>query len=224
MSEPRFIFNTVGYQNGANTFNDYVENQDAQNNAAATGNTFKFRTDADRMKALIGTKGKPRLSGYYDGLYATIYALTVTQDGATLPSINGPGGTGWGKQLWSGPIQSINIEDGYFQTRTGVANYVGLQIAGYIYSPVATTIQFETISDDGNVVTLNGVNVISAWAYQGPTKTTSASVALNAGYNPFRILYFEGAVTGILQFQYRIGTGPAKTSLLCDCFYNYKQL
>jgi len=221
MSEPRFIFNTIDYQNGANTFNNYVENQDAVNNAAATGNTFKFRTDADRMKALIGTKGKSRLSGYYNGLYVTLYAITVTQP--TLPSINGPGGSGWGGQLWSGPIQAININDEYLQKRTGLGNYVGVKISGYIYSPVATTIQFQTVSDDGVVVTLNGVNVITAWIYQGPTKNTSAVVDLNPGYNSFSILFFEGAGGAVLQFNYSIAGGPPILNL-CDCFYNYKQM
>jgi hypothetical protein len=223
MSEPRFIFNTVDYQNGANTFNNYVENQDAVNNAAATGNSFKFRTDADRMKALLGTKGKSRVSGYYNGLYASIFALTVLQNGSTLPSISGPGGTGWGRKLWSGPIQAININDEYLQKRTGLSDYLGIQISGYIYSPVATTIQFQTLSDDGAVVTLNGVNVISAWIYQGPTKNTSAIVNLNPGYNPISILYFEGAGGSVLQFNYSIAGSPAILNL-CDCFYNYNQM
>jgi hypothetical protein len=224
MSDPRFIFNTIDYQNSANTFNNYVENQNAQNNAAATGRSFQFRTDADRMKSLLGNKGKPRLSGYYDGLYASIYALTVVQNGSTLPSSNGPGDTGWGKQLWSGPITYVNIDDTYLQTRTGGSDYLGVQLSGYIYSPVTTTIQLETVSDDGVVVSLNGTNVISAWLYQGPTRTTSAVVTLNAGYNPIIMFYFEGGGGSVFQFQYRIGEGPAKRSLLCDCFYNYRQM
>jgi hypothetical protein len=224
MSDPRFIFNTIDYQNSANTFNNYVENQNAQNNAAATGRSFQFRTDADRMKSLLGNKGKPRLSGYYDGLYASIYALTVAQTGSNLPSINGPGSTGWGKQLWSGPISYVNIDDAYLQKRTGVSDYLGVQLSGYVYSPVATTVQFETTSDDGAAIYLNGSLVLNAWIYQGPTITTSAVVALNPGYNPINLFYFEGGGGAVLQFQYLIGSGPAKRSLLCDCFYNYRQM
>lgn len=224
MSEPRFIFNTIDYQNGANTFNNYVENQNAQNNAAATGRSFQFRTDADRMKSLLGNKGKPRLSGYYDGLYASIYALTVLQNGSTLPSINGPGGTGWGRQLWAGPLTSINIADSFLQQRTGLADYLGIAISGYIYSPVATTVQFETITDDGGAIYFNGALALNAWAYQGPTKTTSAVLTVNPGYNPITILFFEGSVSCIFQFQYRLGGGAPQQSLLCNCFYNYNQM
>lgn len=225
MSEPRFIFNTLGYQNSANTFNNYVNSVNAASNAPATGNSFKFATDADRMKYLIGTKGQPRVSGYYNGLYASIYALTVTQNGSTLPSINGPGDTGWGRQLWAGPLtDAINIGDSFLLQKSGLQNYVGVQIAGYLYSPVATTIVFETISDDGAAIYFNGALVINAWAYQSPTKTTSASLTLNVGYNPIRILYFEGAGGSEFRFSYSIASGPVVNSLSCDCFYNYNQL
>jgi hypothetical protein len=225
MSEPRFIFDTVDYQNGANTFNNYVNNVNATNNAAATGNSFQFRTDADRMKYLTGTKGKPRLSGYYDGLYAALYALTVVQNGSTIPSINGPSGFGWGNQLWAGPItDAVNITDSYLHKRAGISDYVGIKIAGYIYSPVATTIVFKTVSDDGVAVYFNGQLVINAWIYQGPTTTTSASVTINPGYNPITILFFEGAVSCTFQFTFKIANNPEVQTLSCGCFYNYAQL
>lgn len=224
MSDPRFIFNTVDYQNSANSFNNYVNTVNTISNAPVTGNTFKFQTDADRMKYLIGTKGQSRSSGYYDGFYLTLYKLTVVQNGSTLPSINGPGNAGWGQLLWQGPIQaSINIEDNFLTTRTGQGDYVGIQIAGYIYSPVATTVTFQTVTDDGGAVYLNGNLVLNAWAYQGPTTTTSGLLNLNAGYNPIRILFFEGAVTCIFKFSYTI-TGGTTQSIGCDCFYNYANL
>lgn len=226
MSEPRFIFNTIDYQNAANSFNNYVDNVNARNNAAATGNGFKFRTDADRMKYLLGTKGKPRLSGYYNGLYASIYALTVVQNGSTLPSINGPGGTGWGTQLWSGPITDVvNITDLYLQQRTSRADYLGVQLSGYIYSDVASTITFTIVSDDGGAVYFNNQLVINAWAYQGPTTTVSAAVPINPGFNPINILFFEGSVSCIFQFSFKIGSNPVQRVLSCgNCFYNYRQM
>lgn len=225
MSEPRFIFNTVDYQNGANTFNNYVNTVNATNNAAVTGNSFQFRTDADRMKYLTGTKGKPRVSGYYPGLYATIYRLTVVQNGSTLPSINGPGNAGWGQSLWAGPIPDVvNISDTYLQQRSGNADYLGVQIAGYIYSDSRTTIVFQTESDDGAAIYFNGTLVLNAWAYQGTTRTTSASVVLNVGYNPIRILYFEGGGGSVLTFGYSIAGGPMTTNIGCSSVYNYAQM
>lgn len=225
MSEPRFIFNTIDYQNSANTVNKYVENYNAVNNAAVTGNTFKFQTNADRMKNLIGNKGQTRLSGYYPGLYCTLYRLTVTQNGSTIPSINGPGNTGWGEQLWGGPIvDAVNIDDAFLLKRTGLSDYVGAQLAGYIYSPVDTTITFRTVSDDGACVYLNGTKVLDAWIYQGPTTTTSSPVAISKGYTAIRVLYFEGGGGSILNFTFQFAGSPAQQVLGCGCFYNYANL
>lgn len=226
MSDPRFIFNTVDYQNSANSLNNYVDSVNVACNAAATGWSYQFRSDAERMQSLIGNRGKPRLSGYYDGLYANIYALTVVQNGSTLPSINGPGASGWGSQLWAGPIvNAINITDQFLQSRAGRSDYVGIKISGYIYSPVASTIVFRTLTDDGGAVYFNNQLVLNAWAYQGPTPTTSASVPINAGYNPITILFFEGAVSCLFQFNFQIAGNPTQLGLDCGaCFYNYAQL
>jgi hypothetical protein len=223
MSDPRFIFETVDFQNGANTINNYVTVYNAQCNAAVTGNGFKFKSDYDRMKNLLGSKGQSRNSGYYDGLYASLYALTVTNP--TLPSSNGPGSSGWGRQLWTGPIDPIIINDAYLQAKGGQSDYVGVQIGGYLYSPVATTATFETTSDDGVIVYLNGSKVIDNWTYHGPTTDTSATLTVDAGYNPIKILYFEGAVSGQLDFYYRIPiTSEYTGNLKCNFFYNYNQM
>jgi hypothetical protein len=223
MSEKEFIFETVDFQNGANTINNYVSQYNANCNAAVTGNTFKFASDYDRMKSLIGSKGQTRNSGYYDGLYASLYALTITDP--TLPSSNGPGNTGWGRQLWTGPIDPILINDAYLQARGGQANYVGVQIAGYLYSPVATTTTFQTVSDDGVVVFLNGTKVIDNWTYHGSATDTSASLTVDAGYNPIRILFFEGAGDSRLDFTYKLPSSGAYTgNLKCNFFYNYNQM
>ena len=221
MSQDRFIFDTVDFQNGANTINNFVESYNAVN----TSNPFQFRSDFDRMKNLLGTKGQTRNSGYYDGLYASLYALTITNP--TLPSSNGPtgSGSGWGRQLWSGPIDPILINDAYLQAKGGQANYVGVQISGYLYSPIAQTVTLQTSSDDGVIVFFNGTAVIDNWTYHGPTTDTSASLAVLAGYNPITIRYFEGDVTGVLNFVYKLPTTAAYTgNLKCTFFYNYNQM
>lgn len=222
MSEPRFIFETVDFQNGANTINNYVDNYNAVNNAAVTGNTFKFASDYDRMKNLLGNSGQTRNSGYYDGLYATYYNITVTQP--TLPSSDGPGNSGWGKQLGSGPLNQINLTNASLFAKAAQDFYTGVQIAGYLYSPVATTVTFQTTSDDGVVIYFNGTKVIDNWTYHGATTDTSASLTVNAGYNPIRILYFNGSVTGQLDFVYKFPTTAYSGILKCNFFYNYNQM
>jgi hypothetical protein len=219
MSDPRFIFESVDFQNGANTINNFVDAYNAVN----TSNTFQFKSDYDRMKNLLGSKGQSRNSGYYDGLYASMYALTVTAPNP--PSSNGPGNTGWGRQLWSGPIDPILINDGYLQTKAGQTNYVGVKVAGYLYSPVATTTTFQTVSDDGTVVYFNGGKVIDNWTYHGSATDTSSSLSVTAGYNPITILYFEGDGDARFDFNYKLPTTGAYTgNLKCNFFYNYNQM
>jgi hypothetical protein len=223
MSDPRFIFETVDFQNGANTINNFVNAYNANCNAAATGNSFQFKSDYDRMKNLLGSSGQSRTSGYYDGLYASLYALTITDP--TTPSSNGPGNTGWGRKLWSGPIDPILINDAYLQAKGGQTNYVGVQIAGYLYSPTDTTTILETTSDDGVVVNFNGTKVIDVWTYHGPRIDTSATLVVNKGYNPIQILYFEGAGDSTLNFTYKLpATGANTGNLKCNFFYNYNQM
>lgn len=223
MSQDRFIFESVDFQNGANTINNFVDTYNANCNAAVTGNSFKFKSDYDRMKNLLGSSGQTRTSGYYDGLYASMYALTITNP--TLPSSNGPGYSGWGRQLWTGPIDPIAINDAYLQQKSGQSDYVGVQIAGYLYSPVATNVIFQTTSDDGVVVFFNGAKVIDNWTYHGATTDTSATLTVNAGYNPIRILYFEGQVDSQLTFSYRLPATVGYTGKLkCNFFYNFNQM
>ena len=223
MSEKRFIFETVDFQNGANTINNFVSVYNAQCNAPVTGNGFKFASDYDRMKNLLGSKGQTRTSGYYDGLYATYYNITVTSP--TLPSSNGPGGSGWGRQLGSGPLTSIVLNNQSLFNKAAQDLYTGVQIAGYLYSPVATTTTFQTITDDGIIVYFNGTAVINNWTYHGATTDTSASLTVNAGYNPIRILFFNGALTAQCDFQYKVpSTGAFTNNLNCAFYYNYNQM
>jgi hypothetical protein len=225
MSDPRFIFETVDFQNGANTINNYVNQYNANCNAAVTGNTFKFRSDYDRMKNLLGSSGQSRSSGYYDGVYVNLYNITVTQP--TTPSINGPGNAGWGQRLWAGPLVGpLAINDVYLQAKANQADYVGAQISGYLYSPVATTIVFQGISDDGAAIYINDTLVTSSendWIYRGPTNFTSATATVNAGYNPIRILYFEGPGGALLGVSYSLG-GGAIQQFPGNFFYNYNQM
>ena len=218
MSQESFIFETVDFQNGANTINNFVQAYNAVN----TSNPFQFRSDYDRMKNLLGSKGQSRNSGYYDGLYVSLYAMTVTNP--TLPSSNGPGFSGWGRKLWSGPIDPILINDAYLQQKGGQANYVAAEIAGYLYSPIATTVLLQTVSDDGVVVFFNGTKVIDNWTYHGSTTDTSAQLTVNAGYNPITIRYFEGEVTGVLNFVYSLANTAYTGNLKCNFFYNYNQM
>jgi hypothetical protein len=220
MSDPRFIFETVDFQDGANTINNFVQTYNAVN----TSNPFQFKSDYDRMKNLIGSKGQSRNSGYYSGLYVNLYNITVTAP--TTPSINGPGNTGWGKLLWSGPLTGpLYINDTYLKAKANQTDYVATQISGYIYSPVATTVRFYGTSDDGVAIYVDGVltTALALWDYQSPTSFSTLTVNINPGYTPVRILYFEGGGGSQLELTCQIGNGPLQ-QIPCNCFYNYNQM
>lgn len=224
MADKAYIYEpSVGEQNADNTVFNYAKIYDATNNAAVTGNTYKYKSDRERMQALIGTKGLSRTSGYFDGLLVRFYPITVTSP--TLPSINGPGNPGWGSEIVSPlAVNSILFDNNFFINKCNLQFYVGISARGYIYSPVATTAQFRTTSDDGSVVYFNGTNVVNNWAYQGDTTVTSAVVNVFAGYNPITIYFFNGTLTATLNFQVKIGNGGFTNNLKCLCYYNYSQL
>jgi len=218
MSQDRFIFETVDFQNGANTINNFVKSYNAVN----TSNPFQFKSDYDRMKNLLGSKGQSRNSGYYDGLYANYYVMTVTSP--TPPSSNGPGGSGWGRLLASGPLQTINLTDSFFQAKTGQSDQLAVQISGYLYSPASNTVTLQTVSDDGVVVFFNGSKVIDNWDYHGAETDTSSPLSVLPGYNPITIRFFEGVVTGQLSLSYQLGSNAYTGDLPCNFFYNYNQM
>jgi hypothetical protein len=212
---------TVGKMNADNMVFKYAENYNIVNNAAVTGNTYKFKSDRERMQALIGARGNSRNSGYFDGLYIRFYPITLLDP--TLPSQTV--GTGWGSQIGTpGVLNKIQFTSAFFGEKTGNSTYIGCSINGYVYTPVATTAQVQTRSDDGSVVFINGALVLNNWFYQGATTRTSSDFNLNAGYNSITINYFNGAGPGSLNFAINIGNTGFTSELGCICFHNYNQL
>jgi hypothetical protein len=53
-----FIFETPSFQNACNTIYERKKAFDLQTNATVTGNTFKFKTDFERMQYLLGLYGR----------------------------------------------------------------------------------------------------------------------------------------------------------------------
>jgi hypothetical protein len=53
-----FIFESVQWQNAANTVYEHVKAVNTKNNATVTGKTYKFKSDYERMQALLGRFGR----------------------------------------------------------------------------------------------------------------------------------------------------------------------
>jgi hypothetical protein len=53
-----FIFESVQWQNAANTVYEHVQAYNRTERAVRTGKTYKFKSDYERMQALLGRFGR----------------------------------------------------------------------------------------------------------------------------------------------------------------------
>ena len=53
-----FVFESPSFQRGCNTIYEEKKAFDLASNATVTGNTFKFKTDFERMQYLLGLYGQ----------------------------------------------------------------------------------------------------------------------------------------------------------------------
>lgn len=53
-----FIFESVQWQNAANTVYEHQQAYNTKTNARVTGKTYKFKSDYERMQALLGKFGR----------------------------------------------------------------------------------------------------------------------------------------------------------------------
>ncbi len=74
----------------------------------------------------------------------------------------------------------------------GVSDNYALRYTGYIYIETAGTYTFETTSDDGSKLFINGSEIVSNDGIRVATQTQNGSVSLTAGYHALELLYFQG--------------------------------
>jgi len=143
---------------------------------------------------------------------------------APIPSISGPGYSGWGSLVGTaGAYDPINFQDG--DSRITISDYFGVVSKGYMYSDTQTIVTFRTISDDGIVLFFNGTTVISNWTYHGDTQNDSASVTLPAGYTPIELRFFEWGGGATCELYWSVGsTGTYASAGTGRMFHNATDL
>ena len=179
-STSNFIFNNVAEQNGANTAYQFTVDYQT-----ATGRPYQFRSQTERIQALIGKQGMTN-DYYQPELFCRFYNTTVA-----LPSQYGPPNSGWGSEIGRPGGYSINFS-GSFPGTTQTTN-VGLIAKGYVYSPVPTTLRVQTISDDGIAVYLDGLPIIENWTTHTATTNQSSQYFLARGYTPIELRFCQGS-------------------------------
>jgi hypothetical protein len=192
-STSNFIFNNVALQNGANTAYQFTVDYQA-----ATGKPYQFRSQTERIQALIGKQGMTN-DYYQSGLYCRFYNITA----GIIPSQFGPPNTNWGSEIGRPDGYDVNFVNSFPGTTT-VQN-VGLIAKGFVYSPVPTTIRLQTISDDGIAVYLNDIPVIVNWTQHSSTTDTSQLFPLSRGYTPIEVRYFNNSADGICRLFTNLG-------------------
>lgn len=79
-------------------------------------------------------------------------------------------------------VQAVNFDWGTGTPATAVpADNFSARWTGWVEAPVTGNIVFQTQSDDGVRLSINGVKVIDNWTDHGPTVDTAAAVAMVAG-------------------------------------------
>jgi hypothetical protein len=206
-----FVFDTVSLQNSGNTVYEFTRQYEVAN-----GVPYQFKTDAERMLARQGQRGKERTSGYAPYLYTKVFNLPNN-----YPSTLGPSAYGWGRAIASpGPKNPLSYTEIDINGLTGQSNYYGIISKGFVYSPSNTTIQFRTTSDDGVYLQFNGTPAISNWTLHGPTLDYSSSLTLRAGYTPILLNCFNWAVNGTYLLEYSIGGNAWTADGTGTLYYN----
>lgn len=200
-STSNFIFNNIAAQNGANTA--YQFTVDYEN---ATGKPYQFRSQTERIQALIGKQGMT--NDYYQSeLYCRFYNITPS----LIPSQFGPPGGGWGTQIGRPGGYYPNFINSF--PGTAQVENVGVIAKGFIYSPVPTTLRIQTISDDGIAVYLDGVPILQNWTFHSSTTNQSGQVFITRGYTPIEVRYFNGSTDAFCRVFYNFGeTGYTQNS------------
>jgi hypothetical protein len=79
-------------------------------------------------------------------------------------------------------VEAVNFNWNASAPATGVPkDNFSIRWSGYVQTTTAGAYQFQTVSDDGVRVFVNGQQVISNWTYHSPTRDTSAAITLPAG-------------------------------------------
>ena len=113
-------------------------------------------------------------------------------------------GTSAGASFSGNVIQTPNFTTIDFTNLNpaGRNNHWSVVIEGFIYAPTDGVYQFETLSDDGIRVIVDGTLTINNWTDHGPT-TNTGSVNLLTGWKTIRIEFYEKTGGDRLRFRWK---------------------
>jgi hypothetical protein len=74
---------------------------------------------------------------------------------------------------------------------------------GWLKIPTSGTYTFQTYTDDGVTLDVNGVRRITGWVNQAPTNRTSAAISLSAGPVAIAMDYFDSSSGAVAQLRWK---------------------
>ncbi|MBX3015411.1 MAG: discoidin domain-containing protein [Caldilineaceae bacterium] len=191
---------------------------------------------------LLNTDGAAPFSFAWSNVAAGAYALTAkayddmgasTTSAVVTITVNPVGGNGTGLtahyfnniSLANAPVlqrtEAVAFDWGYGAPGAGLpADNFSARWMGLLEAPTADAYQFQTISDDGVRLWVNGTLVINNWTDHGATTDTSAVVNLTAGMKNTLILeYYEKAASATIKLLWKSPTTNAFVPIPVDRLY-----
>lgn len=145
-----------------------------------------------------------------DNSGATTTSAAVAVTASTSNSGSGLSGSYYATNNLSGSVmlqrtEAVNFNWGSGSPGAGVpSNNFSARWTGTIEAPSTGSYVFQTNSDDGVRVWINGVRVINNWTAHAATLNNSASISLSAGQRvPVTIEYQELSGSAVMQFRWR---------------------
>ncbi len=106
--------------------------------------------------------------------------------------------------------EAINFDWGSGSPGPGIgANNFSVRWTGQIELPVTGSYRFQTLSDDGVRVYVDGIRVINNWTLHAATRNTSSSRTYAAGKHTITVEFYESGGSAVMKFYWRLpGTTP----------------
>jgi len=112
-------------------------------------------------------------------------------------------------------VEAVDFDWGSGSPGTGVnADNFSARWSGTLTAPASGTYYFQTSSDDGVRVTVNGTRVISNWTDHSATTNTSGGISLTAGQR-YTVLveYYEKGGSAVMRLRWRTPTAGSYVAI-----------
>ena len=146
-----------------------------------------------------------------NGDKSDVFSSTFTKISAIETEASAPGKTRKGVRYayYEGQWQNLPVFAELKPVREGTLktieipscareDYFGIVYTGYIKIPVAGLYTFSLRSDDGSRLVIDNIEVVINDGLHGVSEA-SGKIGLKAGLHPFKIEYFDGALSNVLQ-------------------------